>query len=532
MKKIHIIKVLLVVLSFGIVTSCSKDFLDLTPKVNQLAANFYQTESDAMLAIAAVYNTLVVQPWEFVPIMADIRSDDAFTGGSNSNDMAQWQEQEHFKMSTTNAAALALWQRCYDGIYRANLLLSKMDGIAWTSAANKARCIAECQFLRGYFYWDLVRHFGWVPILTSVISDNSILTKLPQSTPDQVYHQVVSDMLAALPNLPAVISVTETGRVGQDVAKALLSRIYLYYKGVKTTIPGLGLSGTLTDGTTTIDDTWAKNALKAVINSGHFHLLPNYADVFALGNQNNAEEVFSFQYSQLAGSSDWGGWGISGNFSVIFQGPRDPVGDANVVPGWSFGVMTFDLAKEYETGDPRKAATLYDASVNLTKYTRGYCNTGYFNSKFLTWKAAQGTKGDPSQNFGINYPDIRFADVLLMYAELDMTGGLTYFNQVRTRALGSGAAKGAITLADIQHERRVEFGGEGHRCWDLMRWDMNLFATRIAASWSNIPTGNPMINVTDFTPYPFIANTYGMFPIPATEIQNSSVLKQFIPAYQ
>ncbi len=532
MKKRYIVTATLIAILAGMLPSCDKDFLDLTPKVNQLEANYYKTEDDAFLALTAVYNALAVQPWEFVPFMADLRSDDTFTGGDASgSDMIQFQEQERYNIDPDNAAVSALWNRCYSGIYRANLLLSKVDGVAWKSPANKARIVAEAKFLRGYFYWDLVRHYGWVPILTEVVTDPEAIKKIPQSTPEDVYKQVVKDLLAAEADLPNTVSSTETGRASKYITQALLARIYMYYTGVKVSIPGLGLSGTLSDGTTVIDKTWVLNALTGIINSGAFQLLPSYANVFAANNQNNAEDLFSFQYSKDAGNGDWGGWGVTGNFSVIWSGPRSPEGDANLVAGWSFGVFTFDFVGEYESGDLRKAATVYNASTNLTKYTRGYCNTGYFNRKFLPFKEVQGTKGDPQLNFGWNYPDIRYSDVLLMAAELDMTANIGYFNQVRTRA--GLPAKSSITLDDIKHERRVEFGGEGHRYWDLLRWGLDYTATRIAASWTGAPTGNPMINTADFIARPFTPNSYGMFPIPASELRNTNnKLQQFIPAYQ
>jgi starch-binding outer membrane protein, SusD/RagB family len=531
MKKINIITAIFAIAVF-LLPSCSKDFLELSPKVNKLEASAYTTEDDAFLSLACVYNGLVVQPWMFVPMMADIRSDDTFTGGDASgSDMIQYQEQERYNMSAENAAGSALYNRCYSGIYRANLFLEKAPEIQWKSEATKKRMVAEAKFLRAYFYWDLVRHFGWIQEVPSVISDPEGHRALPQLTPEEIYKIVVRDLYAAYLDLPTTISTTETGRASKYAAGALLARIYLYYTGVKASFPELGLSGTLSDGTKVIDKTFVLTVLKDIIDNGGFQVLPNYADVFAYGNQNNKEDIFCFQYSANGGNGDWGGWGVTGNFSSVMYGPRSPEGDGNLTPGWSFGVLTFDLVNEYESGDARKNATVYDAGTSLTKYTRGYCNTNYFNKKFLPLKEAQGSKGDPQLNYGWNYPDIRYTDVLLMYAELDMAAGLPYFNQVRTRALGAGAAKESITLADIQHERRVEFGGEGHRYWDLLRWGATYAATRIAAGWGSVPTNNNMVNVPDFAVRPFKANTLGMFPIPASEIRNSTV-KQFVPAYK
>ncbi len=532
MKKIKSIYILLIILGLS---ACSKDFLELEPKTSKLEDNFYKTEDDAFLAVTAIYDALAVQNWQFVPVMSDIKSDDAFAGGDQSGtDMIQYQEQERFAIDKENAAVSALWSRCYSGIYRANLLLEKVDQIQWKSDANKTRIVAEAKFLRGYFYWDLVRHFGWTPILNKVESNPDALNKLPQATPLELYRQIASDLLEAQAGLPLTVPSAEVGRATKYVVNSLIARIYLYYEGFAK--PVLGISEPWSNGTTSIDKAFVKNALNEVITSGVYRLLPSYADVFSWANENNDEMIFSFQYDGSSGATDWGGWGINGNFTSIFIGPRDPEGDPNIVAGWSFSPMSFSLVNEYEANDPRKDVTIYNATAKLTKYTRGFQNTGYFNAKFMPLKAYQSIKGDPSHNYPINYPDIRFADVLLMASEIylgeDNVKAAQYYNMVRTRALGLAAAKNSITLDDIYHERRVELAGEGHRYWDLLRRSLDYTAQKINASFQNIPSG-PMINAADFAPRNFVKDTYGMFPIPAGEIRiTNNNLQQNIPAYK
>lgn len=524
---------LLLILGFS---ACTQDFLELQPKTNKLETNFYKSEDDAFLALSAVYNALHVQNWQFVPTMSDIKSDDAFTGGDPSgNDMPQYQQQEKFTIDLENAAVSALWSRCYSGIYRANILLDKIGQIEWKNDANKTRITAEAKFLRAYFYWDLVRHYGWVPILTKVESNPDILNSLPQSTPQDVYKQIATDLLDAQIGLPQTVPDAEIGRATKYAVNSLIARIYLYYEGFAK--PVLGITENWSNGTTTIDKTFVKTALNEVITSGSFIVLPKYADVFDWANENNKEMIFSFQYDGSSASGDWGGWGINGNFSSISLGPRDPEGDASIVAGWSMSPLSFSLAAEYEVGDPRKDVSMYNAAVKLTKYTKGFQNTGFFNNKFLAQSAYQSAKGEKAHNYPINYPDIRFADVLLMAAEINLTDNPTqavqYFNIVRTRALGIGGAKVSITLDDIYHERRLEFAGEGHRYWDLLRRGLDYAEQKINASFLNIPTDNPMISPVDFAPRNFVKETYGMFPIPAGEVRiTSGNLKQFIPAYK
>ncbi|WP_162304459.1 RagB/SusD family nutrient uptake outer membrane protein [Maribellus luteus] len=513
--------------------SCSKDFLELEPKTGQVEANYYQNEEQALLAVAAVYDAYSVQNWQFVPTMSDIFSDDAFCGGSNISDMSQWQDMEMFKMEPENNSASDLWNRCYSGIYRANLYLQKQENVTWETEGMKERLEAETLFLRAYFYWDLVRHYGYTPIITEVLPSVEDYKNLPQNTPEELFAQIADDLLKAVAVLPVTVSSEETGRITKGAVQALIARIYLYHEGFAKPVLGVG---NWSNGTTTIDKTYAQNALEAVITSKAYSLVTDYAELWSWDNQNNQESILEIQYSEKAKSGDWGGWNINGNFSSVWVGPRNPDGDnGRVFPGWSFSVPSWSLLNEFESGDPRKDVTLYNAETKLTEYTRAFMNTGYFNNKYMALNAYIGSGGDNSHNFPRNFMDIRYADVLLMAAELYLTDNpsksLDYFNEVRTRSMGAGAAKSAITLDDIYHERRVEFGLEGLRKWDLLRRGNDYAAQKINASF-NVPGDVP--NPSHFTPRTFKADTWGMFPIPASEIRNTNqgVLQQMVPAYK
>jgi hypothetical protein len=516
--------------------SCSKDFLELEPKTGLTEANYYKNEEQAFLAVTAVYDAYALQNWVSIPVMGDIWSDDAFCGGSDATDMSQWQDQEMFKMTPENNSSSDLWNRCYAGIYRANLYLQKQEGVAWVTEGLKDRFQAEVKFLRATFYWDLVRQYGWVPVLTEVLPSVEDYKSIPQSTPNEIFTLIASDLLAAVDILPADIPASEKGRISKGAVKAMMARMYLYHTGMSA-YSGLGLTAEQWgDGTTIINKAYIQTALDQVITSGKYSLLPVYADVFDWDNQNNAESVLEVQYSDKAKSGDWGGWNINGNFASVWLGPRNPVpSSAGIFPGWSLAVPSWSLADEFEAGDPRKHAILYDAATELTGYTKAYMNTGYFNRKYMALSAYIGSGGDPSHNFPRNFFDIRYADVLLMAAEVwlpnDATKAVDYFNQVRTRALGAGAAKTSITIDDIYHERRVEFAGEGLRKWDLLRRGESYAEAKINASFV-VPAGIP--NSEHFTNRTYKPNTFGMFPIPASEIRNmnSGVLKQMVPAYQ
>ncbi len=532
MKNIKINLLAILALMLGLV-SCSDEFLELEPKTGQVEANYYKNETQALLAVAAVYDAYSVQNWQFIPTMSDIYSDDAFAGGSDVTDMAQWQDMEMFKMEPENNSAADLWNRCYAAIYRSNLYLQKQELVEWKTDGMKERLEAEVRFLRAYFYFDLVRHYGSVPIITEVLPNVEDYKNLKQNSPQEIFTQIATDLLAAIPALPVKIASTEKGRISKGAAQALMARWYLYHEGFAK--PVLGVSN-WSNGTTTIDKAYVQKALDEVIASKEYELLPSYADVFNWNNQNHKESLLEIQYSEKALSGDWGGWNINGNFSSVWIGVRNPVGDNGAIfPGWSFAVPTWSLANEFESGDPRKDVTLYNAEEKLTSYTRAFMNTGYFNWKYMARNAYIGPGGDPSHNFPRNFIDMRYADVLLMAAELYLTDNptkaLDYFNQVRTRALGTGKAKTAITLDDIYHERRVEFGGEGLRKWDLLRRGLTYAGEKINASFV-LPQGIP--NASHFVGRTFKADTWGMFPIPASEIRNvnAGVLNQFVPAYK
>ena len=538
------IKYLSVLLTFAFFTvGCMEDYLEIKPKTSFMENNYYQTEEQAMSAMVAVYDALHTQNWQFVPIMGDIWSDDAYTGGSSPDDMAQWHVIESNTMDGDHATSSDLWSRCYTGIYRANKYLAKEEGVDWQSEEKRNRMKAEVKFLRAYFYWDLARHYGRVPIITEVKESVEAYrnAKQPESTA-AVYQQVAKDMLAALntAELPETVPADKKGRITKNAVRAMIARIYMFYDGFAKDV--LDVTQDLSANGTTIDEQYAVNALEKIISGGNYRLLDEYKDVFDWDNQNNDEVIFAFQYSDKWKGTDWGGWAINGNFSVVFYGPRSPSGDSDIEAGWSFCVPSWSLVNEYEDGDPRKRTTLYNANDSLDSYTKGYQNTGYFFYKYMGRSKYRVSQGDPNHNWPINYKDIRYADVLLMAAELYVNGSGPenqskadkYLNMVRTRAMGESAKITGVTMEDIRHERRMELAGEGKRKWDLMRWGdgLNYAKEKIDATFDNVPDGIP--NSGEFGDRYLNKKTYGMFPIPNSEIRNTNegTLENFIPAYK
>ncbi len=528
-----IYKALSVVILLGAV-GCSDDFLELEPKLNKLEANAYQNENDALQAMVAVYHVFAVQPWIHVPMQSDMFSDDAFTAGEPGGGMQQFQEQENSTVTPENTAAADLWNKCYSGIYRANVYLEKESGIEWTTDGLQARMKAEVRVLRAHFYWDLVRHFGWVPLVTSQFEDFQASKEVTQVTPEEVLTFIATELLESVDDLPQIATDEEKGRVTADMVTTLMARIYLLHEGFFQ--PVLGVSDSWQDANgTVIDEAYVKGRVDELLASGRYSLLADYNDVFDWANENSEESIFEWQYSENALSNDWSGWGIRGNFAVVYFGPRTPEGDPEIAEGWSFNTLSWSLYDEFETGDPRLDATIYDADANLTSYAPGYQNTGYFNAKYMPRTAYRSTEGgNPDHNWRVNYKDMRLSELYLIGAELHLNSNPSlateYLNTVRVRAMGESARLNSITLDDIYHERRVELACEGHRKWDLLRRGLDYAKTRIDQSF-DAPAG--IENANEFNNGVFIQDTWGMLPIPASEIRltNEGQLKQYVPAY-
>ena len=499
-------------------TSCD-DFLDLQPKDARVESNFYQTEADAMEALTSIYDVLqwnTVIGFHPTPMFMDIASDDAFAGGASRTDAPNIIEVDMHNIRTSNPEIQGMWRKHYIGIYRANLLLEKIDGID-ASKEVKDRITAEAKFLRAHFYLDLVRMYENVPLVLNTLVNPSEYNQ-PQASPQAVYDQIAKDLEEAIPNLPASTLRANQGRVTKWAAKALLARTYLFYNGV--------YNAQLKAGNTTVDAARALNHLKDIIdNSGHI-LLANYADNFKKSGEYSPESVWEIAYSDANPWYDWGYiQGGEGNMQPQMQGPRvvTPAVES-YERGWSFAPATQSLYNAFEANDPRRDATILEQKELNGELDKGYQHTGYFSQKYTTSKDYTPKSGQQELNWGNNYRSVRFSDVLLMAAELAAkTGGNAqqYLDRVRTRV---GLAPVPATLDNIYKERRVELALEGHRYWDLLRQGLTVANQRITVSGTRGP--EYVGDQADFN-ISFKPATKGFFPIPQSEIAISNgLLKQ------
>lgn len=475
--------------------SCSKSFLELEPIGTQLESNFYQTDEEIFEGVVAVYDVTQwggTNGWTMKLGLLNAASDDCYAGGSDASDQPNWVAWDNFTLDPFLGPQRGLWNKNYTGIYRANLILEKMENpdIKDLTPEKKARYIAEVKFLRAYFYFDQVRMFGNIPLITKTLGADEIYNQ-KQTTPAAIYAQIEADLQAAVneSQLPETVSPDELGRITKGAAKALLGKVILFQNDNARMAEAAAL-------------------LEDVITSGIYALESNYADIFKPDNKFGVESVYEIVHSdnQHGGYENFNNF-TEGNYNVQFFGIRDFVGP-DYANGWSFCPITEDLV-DFMKDDPRFAATIIDGNALKNagaSYTASYQNTDYFINKYAPLQEFKATSGEPALNWGYNIKEIRLADVMLMAAEAFARSGdegkaKLYLNQVRSRVgLPDRVSSGAALLDDIATERRLELATEGLRFWDLIRTNKA---------------------VTVLGPLGFQPNKHEYLPIPQQEIDIS-----------
>ncbi|GLB51965.1 membrane protein [Neptunitalea chrysea] len=521
-KNIALLKTIALVLGVSLLNSCDIESELLTNISNE---SFYQTQDDAYDALVACYDGMQIATGgvkESFYTASEVGSDDCF-GGTGISDGYNYQVIDEFDISRAPSYTDLynnIWINYYRAIYRCNVLLQKMDQITWDDDNARAQYEAEAKFIRAYSYFDMVRLWGNIPLVTEPTTDN-----IPQSDPDEVYTVIAEDLLYAAENLPdEVYSSTESGRITRWAAKSMLARVYLYYTGYYSKSDLVGL----------VSQSDALDHLEDVIaSSGHalvsdFGTLWEAADVENYAGENNEEIVFAVKYtytSNYTGDTDGNLWKVMFGMRGLNQYPYGQ--------GWGVTVNSklYDL---YDSGDSRRWATVIsvddeDLPVDITAQ-REY--TGYYNKKYtplLTEDgeypgAAAGGDSDFQLNQMQDYFVIRYADVLLMASELGSTNAQTYFDEVRHRALGNDYTQLTVTQDRIMEERHKEFALEGIRYWDLLRQGVSTAANTIGETTTVYSGGVETTKTIDGAQ---ITATQGLFQIPNTQISLSGgVLQQ------
>ena len=470
MKKITL-KYRLVVLASALMLlgpGCKKTFLQGDPVGEELQSTYYSNPDEVFAGLVAVYHCLSIETASvgdnsYSNKLGPLNSagDECYAGGGTSTDMNPWQLWNTNAMTAAVDPGWDFWDIDYQGIYRANLLLDILNGkteVAGLSSTLQNRYIAECQFLRAYYYFELVRLFKNIPLILEPLTPANMYTQV-QVADTAIYSQIEKDLNAAIPALPPVVVQAELGRATQGAAEALLGKVILYENN----------NSRMQE---------AASWFEKVNSSGLYSLMPNFADIFSPANKFNSESIWEIEHTstQNAGYGNWGN--NQGNVYVAMVGPRSYNGPTYWGQGWSFNPIIPAFAS-FIHSDPRYASTVANidsivaASGGAVSYVAGYANTGLFIQKYAPLNQwANNTAGDAHLNFPNDYIEIRLADSYLMEAEALIRGGgdqgtaQSYLDKVRARV---GLASVPVTLASIYNERRLELATEGHRWYDLIR---------------------------------------------------------------
>lgn len=446
------------------VSSCSKEFLTPDPKGTLMEETYYSNPDEAFAGLVSVYDPVgwqtAVTYFNFGALNA--ASDDHVAGGGGPNDMETWQRWSNYTLNESIGPQEDYWDRNFTGVSRANIFIQKIEaGIPGLSEALAARYIAEAKFLRGYYYFDLVRLFRNIPFYIEPLTTDN-MREQTQVEPEVVYAQVEQDLKDAIAILPPSIpGATEGGRATKGAAQALLGKVYVYQKKWNEAAAQLAEVNGTPGGTSQYG----------------YHLLDDFADIFRPDNKFHSESIFEIVHSAV-GALDWGAWDVFyGNVATVMFGPRGYSGPS-YYSGWSFCPITKDLYDLLHY-DPRFKATVADVDsleqIGEAQYEKGYMNTGWFIQKYAPLTEFAATNGVRELNYPQNYIEIRLADTYLMEAEALVESGqgggagsraYQLLNAVRNR-VGLGPIE--ATLDNIFLERRKELATEGHRWYDLVR---------------------------------------------------------------
>ncbi|MBO9204414.1 MULTISPECIES: RagB/SusD family nutrient uptake outer membrane protein [Niastella] len=483
-------------LSLAGIASCSKSFVEQSNPNAAPVEDAYNTEFDITTGVNGVYQALRSSNCigEGAQLWTDDRADDVNTTDNQSNNGEPFQFSA-FAIVPSNSYLYSHWAALYTPISRANIILSKIDKVPFASNDTKTQYVAELKFIRALMYFNLVREFGDVPLVTDrIVTTEQATAAAFRVKKEDVYTQIVTDLKDVVSsNLPVIQPAASKGRVSLQAANALLGQVYLTMGATLAN----DKSGNFNN---------AKNYLLACYNQKTFNKLSDipFTDVFDVAKKTtNPEIIFQIAYKQG-----------DANYSSSLARNNQPKGDSLLSKFKSQGaggLFTKDLLNEFEATDVRTNFSVY--------YSTG--SKVWFISKFRDATSGAGDLGYGGNDWIL----IRYADVILNLAEVylnlgDAATATTYLDMVRTRAQRPDyatmkatdvnyAAKYPTLKLAILHERRVELAFEHHRWHDLTRFFtptelVDYFRAKKQADYDN----SPLTNITTKDIY---------FPIPLKE---------------
>ncbi|HLT86336.1 MAG TPA: RagB/SusD family nutrient uptake outer membrane protein [Sphingobacterium sp.] len=487
-------------LSTASLVGCS-DMLDTQPTDFYSQDIYWKNEQHVLDALTGCYQALTHAELynAQTPFMFEAMSPNAFNYDNqrNANDFAAGVHN-----ATTIGMNDAMWKGCYRGIGRCNTLLSNI-GNAEMNEDLRTRVIGEAKFLRAFYYQRLNVLFHGVPLMLDEPNPDEQAT-LPRNTYQEVRQQILDDLDDAAVVLPVSYPAAEDGRATKGAAWALKARVLLQDHEYPEVV----------------------NTIEQILEINRYELYPNYNGIFRKANEGNQEIIFDirFRAPELVNTYDI----IMAQYST--QAPVQGLVDVyQMKDGLSIQESPlYNPQDPYKNRDPRfEQSIVYIGAPwrNRTATTADLHQTGYTFRKFTEYNE---TTPGTLTNSETNYVEIRYADVLLMYAEaLNELSGPTEdvyaaMNSIRTRPtvemppLNEGLNKEEMREA-IRLERRIELAGEGSYFYDIRRWktieeDMNKPIYDYQGK---------LIQNRQFDP----ARDY-IWPIPYTEIDLNPALEQ------
>lgn len=549
-------KNIILIFSILLLAGC-EDFLDTKNLTQKDTSNFPETPADADKILTGAYAKLSgTYPLQLLFFSSELMSDNCLGGGGSSD--TDCKDINNFTSSGKVDRFRNAWKQNYAGIFRCNSFICNMDRVKWGKSEadieTKNRIIGEAHFLRAHYYFDMARLFERVPLVLITEPVN-----LPQATPDELYARIASDLKVAVESLPDKkydpADLSNSGRATKWAAEGLMAKVFLFYTGYynKESLP-------LADGGVVSKQQVSDWLVDCVNNSGHdlvkdFRTLWPYSYVrdynYVKKNKidtwvkdGNIETVFSYKYSSIPAS--WENLDKSCNQVCLYYGPRS-AGPDNYFEatypmgrGWGQATVNAKLWADWPDEDLRKKGTIlnvFDPEEDIWTdqsippyYILGADSqeeeTGLWNKKYIPINKNR----IAPQNYGVelygaiddfqrnNLQDLvimRYADILLMAAELGAPDAAAYLNKVRHRAGYTDNV--APTLENIMKERRFELAFEGVRYYDLLRWHRT---DLLDANQKNIEVWNQGIKGT--LTVTFRPETRGFLPIPEAEIALSN----------
>ncbi|MFT4202909.1 MAG: RagB/SusD family nutrient uptake outer membrane protein [Chitinophagaceae bacterium] len=484
---------------FSVLASCNKQ-LEQSPVSSTTIDNFFTNASDFSQAVTGAYSQLTNYP-EQALWLGEMRSDNINAISDGTRD---WDGINNFSTGIGSATFISdAWEDDFNGIYNVNIVLEALEekGSNIGNDDLASRYKGEMYFLRGFYYFQLMRLFGKVPIITSPLSAEEVTTVARDSIIN-IYNFIVNDFQQAASLLPDSYSSTDVGRATSGAANAYLGLVYLTKSGPTYSVSGPGLDAGQYDS--------ASYYFDKVIDAGLYSLESSYPSIFSYTNENNSEVVFDVQY-------------MTGADGASFPSYLVPVAywtsiNLTTSYGNGYGSSTFNITDNFETSyEPSGTVTdIRDTfninySYGLSTFYKKYIDVNYIGTSGTEWP--------------INFIVLRYADILLMKAESILNGGsgttseaLGYVNAIRERAGLSDLT--SLTLDALMEERRREFGGEGLRWNDLIREGL---AVTTINSW--IASDGLSSQISEATSNSII------YPIPTDQISTSNGLYTQNPGY-